>query len=594
MKTSWRRVGGAILAAALGLAPMVRGAAFSAELTEVRRGATRTGAFHFQDGSYRYEVVDEGGPVTIILDRAARVVRMVSAAERAYYEMPADGELAQYLDLFARFPALAAKHGVARQGTRVIAGVECTRQAVQANGQDLIVAWVAAGHDFPFRLESPMEERTLELGQVRAGPQDAALFAAPAGYKLLVPEEPKAPEWVAQVAGAPLVEPPFERTLAEGEIIRIRPQAGRQVALSFTHARGESSVFTAVGFKDGKPTSDPMGNTVNLNPDDNVQMTFDSQPGQADAIVVHTGRGAVKVKAVRAAAGAMRPGERPAPPASESRPAGDTAVGLQVAGSAEVAVRLEVRWSGPGNREDFIAIARPDQPPGSFVQRAAVTDGNPLRLWTPTDAGAYEVRYVTGRGAREILARAPLAVTAVSASVEPAGPAAVAAWLEVKWQGPAREGDYIAIARADQPANTNVGFALAKDGSPAKLRAPSDAGAHEVRYVLSRGAKVLARAPVTITPVTAEVRAPATAEAGADLEVAWQGPGYPEDYVALARPNQPAGTHVASLSVRKGSPLRLKAPKEPGDYEVRYLIGRGHRLLAKLPLKVTPPPAGRP
>jgi Ca-activated chloride channel family protein len=110
-----------------------------------------------------------------------------------------------------------------------------------------------------------------------------------------------------------------------------------------------------------------------------------------------------------------------------------------------------------------------------------------------------------------------------------------------------------------------------------------------VRYILGRGYRLLAIAPVTVDPVTAEITSPAAAVAGTDLEVAWQGPGYPEDVVAIARADQPPGAHVTFAPVRKGNPLKIRAPKEPGTYEVRYVQGRGNRLLGKSTLTVTAP-----
>ena len=124
---------------------------------------------------------------------------------------------------------------------------------------------------------------------------------------------------------------------------------------------------------------------------------------------------------------------------------------------------------------------------------------------------------------------------------------------------------------------------------PLKIRAASDPGEYEVRYVLARGNRLLAKAPLTVNPVTAEVQPPATAAVGAELVVRWRGPGYAEDFVSIARANQPAAACLSSNSVRKGNPLKLSAPKEPGTYEVRYVLGRGNRLLAKATIEIKAP-----
>ena len=159
----------------------------------------------------------------------------------------------------------------------------------------------------------------------------------------------------------------------------------------------------------------------------------------------------------------------------------------------------------------------------------------------------------------------------------------------MKWDGPARDGDYISVASPGQAPGASLSRTPIKAGNPFKVRAASDPGDYEVRYVLGRGNRLLAMAPVTINAVTAEVRPPASAAVGAELNVLWQGPGYPEDFVSIARANQPPSAYVNSTPVRQGNPLKLRVPKEPGTYEVRYVLGLGKRLLAKTTITITAP-----
>ena len=77
--------------------------------------------------------------------------------------------------------------------------------------------------------------------------------------------------------------------------------------------------------------------------------------------------------------------------------------------------------------------------------------------------------------------------------------------------------------------------------------------------------------------------------AGAEFAVAWKGPGYPEDYVTIARTIQAPGAYLNSTTVKRGNPLKLRAPKEPGTYEVRYILRRGHRLLGKKLITISAP-----
>ena len=297
-----------------------RAASFSAELVDTQGGQTRTGRFSFQDKSYRFEVAENGQPLVVIVDGQTGTMCVVVPAEKAFYKAGPDEVLARVSNPFGAYAYYAGKKDVKAEGTEVIGGVPCTRQVVSGMGQVFAVGWVSEEFGFPLKVQTTLPERTVELRNIRRGPQDAALFTVPAEYKqVALDTEPPPPEWAGQVAGAPVMALPFVKTLAEGNIIRIRPQAGREVNLLATHAGGGSSAFTAVGFKNGRPLSEISGNTMNLSPGQECKMVFTEGPDAADDYVVRVRAGAVKFDA--AFGGGKAPGrgaQTPAPAAESS------------------------------------------------------------------------------------------------------------------------------------------------------------------------------------------------------------------------------------------------------------------------------------
>jgi Ca-activated chloride channel family protein len=265
------------------------------------------------------------------------------------------------------------------------------------------------------------------------------------------------------------------------------------------------------------------------------------------------------------------------------------AVTAQVQGpaSAKVATDFEVSWQGPDSKSDYIAIARPDQKPGSQVHYTYTSRGNPVSLQAPSDPGTYEIRYILGRGSKQ-LAKTSIEIKAVTAQVQGPASADMASDLTVGWQGPDSKGDYIAIARTDQKPGSYIHYTSTSRGNPVTLRAPSDPGTYEIRYILGRGSKLLARTTIEIKPVTATVRAPASAKAGETIEVGWQGPSGKSDYISIALPDQRPGSYKGYTAVSRGNPVKLKLPKAPGTYEVRYILGRGSKLLDKAVIEITP------
>jgi hypothetical protein len=568
-----------------------RAVSFSAELVDTRGGKTTTGTFNCQDKGYRFDLGEKDRQLTILVDGQSGTMRLLNPSEKTYYEAGPDDDLNRMANPFGAYASFVRTIEVRAAGTESIAGFKCTKQVLSKGGQVYLSAWVSEELGFPLKVEIPVYEHTVELRNIKPGPQDAALFALPADYKLQVLERVPVPEWAKQVAGAPVLTPPFEKTLTEGAIIRMRPQAGRHISLEATNPGKETSAFCSVGFKDGKPLEDVSMSTMNLDEGQSANAVFKTGPTEADDIVVRIVRKTVTIKTAFVAA----PGAEPAatPSAAEPSPstpgaAAEPTAAINAPSSAEIATQILVEWMGAGNPDDFVAVARPDQPPGASINRTFVREGSPLKLWMPSDPGEYEVRYILGRG-KKLLAKSPISISAVTAKVEPAGPVNMAAWIDVKWEGPARDGDYICVARPNQPPSANVGQTPIRDSKPVKVRAPNEAGDYEVRYILARGVKLLAKAPVTVNPVTAEIKSPAKAVARAEFEVQWKGPGYPEDFVSVARGNQPPSGSMSSALVRKGNPAKLHAPREPGTYEVRYILGYGNRLLAKTTITITAP-----
>lgn len=138
------------------------------------------------------------------------------------------------------------------------------------------------------------------------------------------------------------------------------------------------------------------------------------------------------------------------------------------------------------------------------------------------------------------------------------------------------------------------------DGPAARLSLPPG------RYVVTGStedrigtvtAEVTERGPAEIVVPLADAlpRAtlrPASATIGATelLEVAWEGPNEPGDYLAFAptAPNveEPETRHYAWTA--DGSPTRLRVPAAPGAYEVRYVLSRAGRPIGRAAVTVTP------
>jgi hypothetical protein len=131
-------------------------------------------------------------------------------------------------------------------------------------------------------------------------------------------------------------------------------------------------------------------------------------------------------------------------------------------------------------------------------------------------------------------------------------------------------------------------YVYTKSGSPAELLAPEVPGKYELRYLTGQTYAALARKPIEVTAVTASISGPAQAEAQSVVTVRWEGPGNPLDYVIIQPVGAQANASGPYAYTHRGPELRITVPKEPGDYEYRYLTGQTQQQLASQKLTVAP------
>lgn len=266
-----------------------------------------------------------------------------------------------------------------------------------------------------------------------------------------------------------------------------------------------------------------------------------------------------------------------------------TSATLDAPSSGPAGARVKVGWTGPNNEGDFITIVPPDAPKGQYTQyfNAKGTNPDDATLLLPTRPGAYEIRYVVA-GSNETLAKRPITVTAVQATLEvpPAAPAG--ARIRVTWTGPNNEGDFITVVKpdADRGAYTEYFSTKGIDPDDAKLKLPPRPGEYEVRYVTGGEARVLARAKIKTEPFTITIEAPDSVGAGKELEFKWTGPKLADNYFAIAKPNAEPDSYETWVGAEGDDELRITAPDKPGTYELRYVVPGLKRVLVKKTITV--------
>ena len=89
-----------------------------------------------------------------------------------------------------------------------------------------------------------------------------------------------------------------------------------------------------------------------------------------------------------------------------------------------------------------------------------------------------------------------------------------------------------------------------------------------------------------LTPATITV--PEQVNAGAVFPVTWTGPNNRGDYLTIVRKEAPENATGDFRLAKEGSKLQLTAHIEPGEYEVRYVTARSHKVLGRAPVTIMP------
>jgi len=245
-----------------------------------------------------------------------------------------------------------------------------------------------------------------------------------------------------------------------------------------------------------------------------------------------------------------------------------------------------VSWTGPGYNGDFIGIGRVGKMEQPYLNYVYTAVGNPVDLQLPTEAGDYEIKYFVGQG-EKVLVKVPICISAATAMIEGPEEAIAGSTIEVSWTGPGYNGDFIGIGRVGKMEQPYLNYVYTNVGNPVDLQLPTEAGDYEIKYFVGQGEKVLVKAPICISAATAMIEGPEEASAGSTIEVSWTGPGYNGDFIGIGRVGKMEQPYSNYVYTNVGNPVDLQLPTEAGDYEIKYFVGQGEKVLVKVPICIS-------
>ncbi|MEM9783795.1 MAG: VWA domain-containing protein, partial [Pseudomonadota bacterium] len=247
---------------------------------------------------------------------------------------------------------------------------------------------------------------------------------------------------------------------------------------------------------------------------------------------------------------------------------------------------VEVRWTGPDGRNDYVTIVPAEAADTQRLNYSFTRRGSPTQVVAPPNAGAAEIRYFSA-SAGVVLARLPILLSEPVVTLDAPESAVAGASIDIPWTGPNNENDYITVVPAGAPDSDRGTYNFTWRGNPLPLLMPEIAGPAELRYRAGQSGAVLARRTIQITPPDVTLDAPASAVAGSTVTIRWDGPDNRNDYVTIAELGAPDDQRLEFNYTRRGNPLEVVSPPNPGPAEIRYHSGRTLEVLARRPITLT-------
>jgi hypothetical protein len=156
---------------------------FSADMIiTTKDGATMTQKIYIDTGKMRTEMSMQGIQMVSIVRPDLKKIYQVMVTQKMVMEMPYDAE-----KIKKQIPAISASDGKFEAlGPDTVDGVDCTKSKMTSGKENKVFFfWVDADTKAPVKMMAEDNSMTMLWKNYKAGPQPAALFEPPSGYKIM-------------------------------------------------------------------------------------------------------------------------------------------------------------------------------------------------------------------------------------------------------------------------------------------------------------------------------------------------------------------------------------------------------------------------
>ncbi len=248
------------------------------------------------------------------------------------------------------------------------------------------------------------------------------------------------------------------------------------------------------------------------------------------------------------------------------------AITLDLPETVTISAPVTVKFKAPVQPADWIGWVKAGAADTAYVLYARPTaESDTIQVNAPAEPGDYEMRYSNDQ-AETPFARKAFKVVPATLGLTAPETAMAGTRISIQWTAPALGHLFISIVeKADGAGSYNAYKRLDGGENPMLLQAPRKTGDLEIRIADEQQTKVLFARPIKLTEMKATLKGPAEAAVGSLINVEWTGPAGEGDFVTFAKAGGPDSEYLNYAYVTDApATIDLKAPDEPGQYELRY------------------------
>ena len=231
---------------------------FSADLTNTEGERIMKGKIHVMGNRYCMELEQGGEQLRVIVDPTQKITTVLQLPIKEFRVISIDDMMSVMNNPFYAYTYTVQHAEEIAAGSEMVGGYDCEKFQIEMDGSPIMSKWVSKKLDFPLKIVAHSDPtKTVELSNISEGVPAAELFEIPKGFAAWV--DPKSlpvdpPEWAGEIATAPVMVPPFEKIMAAGEMVRVKIEAGKSLAVKGVGQSEVEATAKVIPFKGINPT----------------------------------------------------------------------------------------------------------------------------------------------------------------------------------------------------------------------------------------------------------------------------------------------------------------------------------------------------